>query len=166
MYRSLSVETVTQRLTSSAIRWVGIDHVGVNLPWFAPSVHPEIFQLREKLSPYCLYHQFPTGEPWDFIIPGDKDEIARRHVVDYSEVRRPKFELVSFENASKPLIQFDVSVNVEYMRFLRLFPEALNDPELKNIWIYLESPYPVDICLVINEFVGTDWSAFFKGHRL
>jgi len=165
-YEPLSVETVTQRLVTSEVRLIGIDHVGFNLPWFSSDSHPRILQLREKLSPRCLYYRFPTGEPWDFIIPGDDDEIANRKAVDYAKVRRPKFELVSFDNASIPLIQFDIGVSVGYERFLQLFPEALNDPEFKNIWVYLASPYTVDVCLVINEFTERDWSDFFKGFRL
>jgi len=165
-YRPLSVEAVNQRLVTSGIRLVGVDHVGFNLPWFSPGVHPTIVQLREILSPRCLYHRYPTGEPWDFIIPGDIDEIAGRKAVDYGQVRRPKFEIVSFGNASTPLIQFDISVNVNYERFSRLFPESLNDPEFRNIWVYLQTPYTVDVCLVINEHSEDDWSSFFKGCRL
>jgi hypothetical protein len=165
-YRPLSVETVHHRLTTAGIRLVGIDHMGCNLPWFSAGWHPRISQLRQELSARCLYHRFPTGEPWDFIIPGDKEEIAKRKDIDYNTVRRPKFELVSFDNASTPLIQFDVGVNASYERFVALFPEALNDPEFRNVWIYLESPYPVDVCLVLNEFTERDWSDFFQGCRL
>jgi hypothetical protein len=165
-YKHLDVETVRQRFATSGIRLIEIDHVGFNLPWFSSGVHPRILQLRNQLSSRCLYHRFPTGEPWDFIIPGDKDEISNRKAVDYSEVRRPKFELVSFKNASTPLIQLDISVNAPYERFLELFPESLNDPEFRNIWLYLDSPCPVDVCLVINEVSEHDWSDFFKGCRL
>jgi len=165
-YKPLSVGIVKQRLANSDIRLIGIDHVGCNLPWFSSNLHPRILELREKLSPRCLYHRFPTGEPWDFILPGDNDEIANRKAIDYTKVRRPKFELVSFDNASTPLIQFDVGVNASYERFSRLFPEALNDLEFRNIWVYLESPYAVDVCLVINEFTEGDWSDFFDGSRI
>jgi len=113
-----------------------------------------------------LYHRFPTGEPWDFIIPGDKEEIAKGKEIDYNTIRRPKFELVSFGNALTPLLQFDVAVNASYERFAALFPEALNDPEFRNVWLYLENPYPVDVCLVLNEFTARDWSDFFQGCRL
>jgi len=165
-YTPLSVDEVHRRLVTSGISLVGLDHAGFNLPWFSPGVHPRILQLRQKLSSLCLYHAYPTGEPWDFILPGDIDEIATRKTVDYSKVRRPKFELVSFGNASTPLIQFDIGVNVGYDKFLSLFPESLNDPEFRNIWIYLETPYAVDVCLVLNEFNESDWSDYFKGFRL
>jgi hypothetical protein len=165
-YRPLSIETVRHRLTIAGIRLVSLDHVGCNLPWFAAGVHPRIGQLRQELAARCLYHRFPTGEPWDFIIPGDKEEIAKSKEIDYNTIRRPKFELVSFDNASMPLLQFDVAVNARYERFATLFPEALNDPEFRNVWLYLENPYPIDVCLVLNEFTARDWSDFFQGCRL
>ncbi len=166
-YKHLGVETVSKRLVGSGVGLTGIDHVGFNLPWFSSGLHPRILQLREKLSPRCLYHRFPTGEPWDFIIPGDNDEITNRRAVDYTRVRRPKFELVSFGNASTPLIQLDVSVDVDYERFSLLFPESLDDPRFRNLWVYLETPYTIDVCLVINRFPEErDWSDFFEGFRL
>jgi hypothetical protein len=165
-YRPLSVETVDHRLVTSGVRLIELDHVGFNLPWFSSGLHPRIVQLREELSSLCLYHTYPTGEPWDFIIPGDIDEIANHKAVDYTQVRRPKFEVVSFNSASTPLIQFDIGVNAGYERFSRLFPESLNDPEFRNIWVYVETPYAVDVCLVINELAEEDWSGFFQGCRL
>jgi hypothetical protein len=165
-YTPISVGTVTRRLIASDVRLVGIDHAGFNLPWFSSDLHPRLVELRAQLSSRCLYHKFPTGEPWDFIIPGDQDEIFNRKVIDYTRTRRPKFELVSFDKASTPLIQFDLGVNVGYERFAPLFPEALNDLEFRNIWIYLKNPYTVDVCLVLNEFTDDDWSGFFKECRL
>jgi hypothetical protein len=165
-YKPLSMQKVNQRLATSGVRLVGIDHIGINLPWFSSGLHPRILQLRETLSSQCLYHRFPTGEPWDFIIPGDCDEIADYKAVDYTEVRRPKFELVSFDSDSTPLIQFDIGLDVGYERFSQLFPESLNDPEFRNIWIYLLNPFTIDVCLVMNEFTERDWSDFFIGFRL
>lgn len=165
-YLHLGIEEVQRRFAAAGIRVVGADHVGINLPWFAPGLHPRIQYLREKLAPCCLYHRFPSGEPWDFILPGDGDEISRRRPVDYARTRRPKFELVSFDKDSTPLVQLDVQVNAGYAEFSRLFPEALGDPGLRNVWVYLESPFGVDVCLVLNEFSARDWSDFFAGARL
>jgi len=143
-----------------------LDHAGINLPWFSQGLHPVIQSLREALAASCLYHQFPSGEPWDFIIPGDVEEIRQVKPVEYNTTRRPKFELVSFETDSKPLVQFDLGVDAGYEVFQPLFPEALNDPQFHNIWIYLENPLPLDVCLVINQFGSADWSPFFKDSRL
>lgn len=165
-YEPVSIETVRQRFLTSKVKLVGIDHVGFNLPWFSSDLHPTILNLRASLSSRCLYHKFPTGEPWDFIIPGDTNEIARHKAVDYAGIRRPKFEVVSFDKASTPLIQFDIIVNAKYETFSQLFPESLKDMELRNIWVYLKNPFPIDVCLVINEFADGDWSDFFKDSRL
>jgi hypothetical protein len=165
-YKPIRVGTVSERFLASGVKLVGIDHVGFNLPWFSSGLHPAILGLREHLSSQCLYHEFPTGEPWDFIIPGDTHEIDHHKAVDYTKIRRPKFEVVSFDKASTPLIQFDVGVNLNYETFAPLFPESINDPEFRNIWVYLENPFPIDVCLVINRFGDGDWSEFFKESRL
>ncbi len=102
-YRPLSIDEVSRRFAVAAWKIADCDHVGFNLPWFGPGIHPGILELREKLAGGCLYHRYPSGEPWDFILPGDPDEISGRRPVDYSKTRRPKFELVSFDRASTPL---------------------------------------------------------------
>jgi hypothetical protein len=86
--------------------------------------------------------------------------------VDYSRIRRPKFEVVSFEKSSIPLVQFDIQLNASYETLLKLFPEALNAPNLRNLWIYLENPYGIDVCVVANPYSEEDWSDFFKNSRL
>ena len=122
--------------------------------------------LREKLILACLYHRFPTGEAWDFILPGKLEEISCQKPVDYSRTRRPKFEIVSFEKSSIPLVQFDVQLNASYETLLKLFPEPLNDPAIGNLWIYLENPYNIDVCVVANSYSEKDWSDFFKNSRI
>jgi hypothetical protein len=165
-YKLLGIDEVARRLAAAGIGLIGADHIGINLPWFEKGVHPRILQLREKLTAACLYHRYPTGEPWDFILPGDRNEIAERKPVDYTRVRRPKFELVSFDKASTPIVQIDLGVNGRYEDFAESFPEALADPAFRNVWVYLENPHAIDICLVINEYSESDWSGFFKGCRL
>jgi hypothetical protein len=165
-YQPLGIEEVVRRFDASGQKIISADHVGFNLPWFGPDLHPRIRGWREKLAAGCLYHKYPTGEPWDFILPGDEEEITGRKSIDYSKIRRPKFELVSFAGASTPLIQIDVGLDERFENFSPLFPEALIDPAFRNFWIYLDSPFPVDVCLVINEHSEKDWSALFNGHRL
>jgi hypothetical protein len=165
-YQHMNVSEVNRRLYAEGIKLTGVDHVGFNLPWFSKGLHPAIIHLRQKLSSSCLYHRYPTGEPWDFILPGDEQEITGCKEVGYSVVRKPKFELVSFDKASTPLIQFDVSVCAGFDIFSQLFPEALIDLEFKNAWVYLQNPYQVDICMVINTHTDKDWSSHFKGNRI
>jgi len=165
-YQRVEMETIARRFAVAGMKIIEIDHLGLNLPWFEPGIHPHILRLRETMKTRCLFHRYPTGEPWDFILPGTPDEIASPQAVDYGRVRRPKFELVSFDQASKPLIQIDLGVNAKYETYAGLFPEALSDPAFRNLWIYLENPHPVDICLVVNENSEGDWSGFFNGCRL
>lgn len=143
---------------------VKMDHIGFNLPYF-DGVHPEVLELREELKDECIYHLFPTGEPWDFIIPGTLNEIYGSEV-DYSKVRKPKFELVSFDGCSKPLIQFDFSIKTTYDEIVSMFPEGIKNDNLHNVWVYIENPYGIDICFVVNEPVEGDWSEFFSDSKL
>jgi hypothetical protein len=165
-FRHVELEDVTGRFIRNGIGVVGIDHIGFNLPWFNNGIHPAIADLRSRLRAACLYHLFPTGEPWDFILPGELAEISKRRAVDYSRTRKPKFELVSFDKASIPLVQIDIAVDMKYSDFRTVFPEALDDLQMKSIWVYLQNSYDLDICLVINESKANDWSTFFSDHRL
>jgi hypothetical protein len=165
-YQSLQIEAITHRLKGSGILLTQIDHVGINLPWFSKEIHPQIYTLRERLSSICLYHRYPTGEFWDFILPGNAGEITQQKAIDYTLIRKPKFELVSFHLASKPLVQFDIETSGCYDALYALFPEGLADPELRKIWLYTQNPYPIDVCLVLNETSNQDWGDFFRGCRI
>jgi len=165
-YSHLSIDDITDRFNRNDIMIGSLDHVGFNLPWFSFGVHPLMEDLRRNFSSKCLYHKFPTGEPWDFIIPGTINEILMLDKVDYSKTRKPKFEIVSFDASSTPLIQFDMQCNKKYEAFSRIFPESIHDNQFKNIWIYVENPYNVDICFVLNETSNSDWSSYFKDSRI
>jgi hypothetical protein len=140
--------------------------VGINLPYFGLEIHPQISDLRERLSSSCLYHRYTSGELWDFILPGDVAEITRKKSIDYSMSRVPKFELVPFNTTSTPLIQLDIETSGCYDFLHTIFPEALAEPEFKNVWLYTQNPYALDVCLVLNEASDLDWSNFFRGCRL
>ncbi len=143
----------------------GIDHLGFDIPWF-DGIHPEVVQLREYLKAHCLYYLFPTGEAWDFILPGTPNEIQQAGDPDLTLVRRPKFEIVSIDKVSTPLLQFEFKTSLKYSDMVQLFPEAIAVPEVPNVWVYIQNPYGVDICCVLNEQSGSDWCAFFGEHRL
>lgn len=165
-YSEIDLEVVIERFNENDILVTRMDHVGFNLPWFEEGVHPEIAAIRNDLSPKCLYHKFPTGENWDFIIPGTTDEINRKIDVDYNLVRKPKIEIVSFDKCSKPLLQFDISCVDNSLKFEELFPEGIYDSNLDNVWIYVSNPFNVDFCIVLNRSRGGDWSSFFKEARI
>ncbi len=162
-YQYISLEDFYKRMNNKNI--VNIDHLGVNLPWIAGQVHPGILNLRDELKSLCLYHLFPSSEPWDFIIPGFLDEITNNIDINYNIERKPKFEIVSFDDSSTPIFQIDVSTDLRYEQIKHLFPEAINLDDIKASWVYLKSNYYFDVCLVLNE-KSSGWTNFFKDSRL
>ena len=137
-----------------------LDHVGFDIPWFE-GVHPDIAGLRKSLPKRCFYFLYPTGENWDFIIPAAKEEVSSKEIT-YQAIRRPKFEIVSLDYTSSPIIQFDVSVSENFEQIKQIFPEGIPDNSLKNVWVYIINPYGLDICFVIGHRGKSDWYDFLK----
>jgi hypothetical protein len=165
VYSYIDLNEIIDRFNQSGIRITKIDHIGFNLPWFSDPVHPKIRGLRNFLRENSLYHTFPTGEPWDFILPASKDEINGSVKTDYSLIRKPKIEIVSFDKCSTPIVQFDVGCSYKKELFTKTFPESLFDKNIGNIWIYVNNPFGLDLCLVLNEDSGGDWGSYFKNNR-
>jgi hypothetical protein len=46
------------------------------------------------------------------------------------------------------------------------FPEGLYDRNLQNIWVYVENPYDLDLCFVLNEDYEGDLGEYFEHSRL
>lgn len=165
-YTPIEIEDFIKRLGS--INLANIDHTGFNLPFFE-GIHPEILKLREFLKNKCLYHEFPKNladEPWDFILPGTLNEISGKEAIDYHKARKPKIEIVSFPKSSTPLIQIDIQLETEYEKLLKLFPEAIDDSGMKNLWVYIKNDFGIDVCFVLNEVQDKDWSFYFENSRL
>jgi len=161
-YNTISISDFGER--TRLWRFLRLDHVGFNLPWFE-GVHPDILKLRHELPSSCAYYRFPSGQEWDFILPASEEEILG-HTIDLSRDRHPKLEIVSFDKSSTPLVQIDFSVDKKLEEIERTFPEGIVDRDLKNVWVYLKNPYGIDICLVVGEHNGEDWSNYFEGQRL
>jgi len=137
-----------------------LDHIGFDLFWPC-GAHPEQIKLRNLLSKESLYYRYPTGENWDFIIPGTQEEIKAKEL-DYKPIRRPKFEIVSLDYTSTPIIQFDMSVNENFEQIREIFPEGYPDKFLKNVWVYIENPYGLFISIVIGHRGKADWYRYLK----
>lgn len=145
---------------SKSLNFEFLDHIGFDIPWF-DGLNPDIKNLRDFLSSQCLYYLYPTGENWDFILPATEEEILTKNI-DYKTTRRSKFEIVSLDYTSSPIIQFDMSVSESFEEIKKVFPEGIPDNFLKNIWIYIENPYGLDICFVVGHRSKTDWYKFLK----
>lgn len=165
-YARITLEEFISRMKAFPLQ--GLDHTGFNMPYFE-GVHPTILNLRQELKDRCLYHTFPKhleDAPWEFIIPGTKAEISRSQSVDYKLSRKPKIEIVSFENSSTPLVQLDIQVQGKYEDMVSVFPEALHVPEIRNMWVYIQNGFGIDICFVLNESSSGDWSYQFENDRV
>lgn len=149
---------------AAKLRLTVLDHIGFDLPWF-DGVHPEVQKLRSELKTGTAYHRSFTGDDWDFVLPAGEEELLKADL-DYSVVRRPKFEIVSISKVSTPIIQFDFSADTSFDELVRLFPEGIADPGLQNVWVYIKNGFGIDICMVVGVDQGEDWSNMFKGHRL
>lgn len=165
-YSHIEIDDLINRFKLHNLKITKIDHVGFNLPWFSDGNNPEIQHLRKLLSNKSLYHTYPSGEPWDFILPATLEEIKGEVETDYSSIRKPKFEIVSFSKCSVPIIQFDVCCSFKKEMFQIYFPEGCYDVNLQNIWLYIVNPFQLDICLVLSEEYEGDWSYYFKNSRL
>lgn len=137
-----------------------LDHVGFDIYW-PEGAHPEILKARKNLSKKSLYFLNTTGENWDFIIPATASEITSKEL-DYKPIRRTKFEIVSLDYTSTPIIQFDISVKENFDQIKELFPEGYPDNFLKNVWVYIDNPYGLYICAVIGHRGKADWYRFLK----
>jgi hypothetical protein len=165
-YSHIALDEFVKRMAPFPL--IGLDHTGFNLPYFE-GIHPKILTLREKLKNTCLYHTFPkhlADAPWDFIIPGTEEEIRKTVQIDYNQMRKPKVEIVSFENSSTPLIQIDIQIEGKYENLVKVFPEAIHVPKIRNMWIYIKNDFGIDVCFVLNEVSENDWSYQFKNDRL
>ncbi len=162
-YKPISISEFLSRFKSVEIK--ELDHLGFDLPWFN-GIHPDILELRKVLPNKCAYHKWPENEEWDFILPATEKEISSTVKLDYTEVRRPKLEIVSIEKVSTPIVQIDFAVQMQYEDLVELFPEAIHVSTLKNIWVYIKNEIGIDICFVVNEHDSGDWSDFFKDCRV
>lgn len=162
-YTPISMAEYMERMRDVTV--TNLDHAGFDLPWFE-GVHPEILDLREKLKKSCLYYLFPTGEAWDFILPGTQAEIETIGDPSFEISRKPKFEIVSIDKVSVPIVQFELEAKLSYSEIVQRFPEGIAVPEVKNVWVYIKNSYGIDICFVLNEAKEGDWSGFFKGKRI
>jgi hypothetical protein len=87
---------------------VRVDHMGINLP--AENIRGR--ELLNLLSQDAHVYEYPTGDPWYFVIPATMDEL-NHDITDFSKIRFPKFEIVlEGSDAKPPLIQIDCATDL------------------------------------------------------
>ena len=147
-YQHISFEQFTERLVP--YNFSRLDHVGFDLPHFG-GVHPQLQEIVSHLARQGAYYKLDTSDPLvGFIIPATAGEIASGQELSFTKPRTPKFEIVSLDKVSTPIVQFDVSLGNRQVDLAALFPEGIYDRKLDNVWVYLSNPYNLDICFVIG----------------
>ncbi|WP_248910208.1 hypothetical protein [Halocatena marina] len=68
----------------------------------------------------CLY-KYPTGEPWNFILPATDSEV-NQEIEQFVLGRRPRFELVFDSVAESPVVQFALRTDLSQEDVESLFP--------------------------------------------
>jgi hypothetical protein len=165
-YSHIHITEYIKRIKSFNLKY--IDHTGFNLPHF-DGIHPQISMLRRELTASSLYHTFPkhlADAPWDFILPGSREEIDGKVKTNYTVSRKPKIEIVSFDKSSIPLMQLDIQLECKFLDLVKIFPEAIAVYDTKSLWVYLKNDFGIDICFVLNEAHEKDWSIHFSNARL
>lgn len=116
--RKLSIEDVTNKLLGHIER---IDHTGINLPTILFS-KKEWNDLLKYFSSISNIYNYPTGEPWPFLIPVTEDE-NKNDITNFKILRDPKFELVYDEYTNIITIHIDMETDLSKSEVEKLFPK-------------------------------------------
>lgn len=135
----IPIQELQKRLKGHITR---IDHTGINLPKNTVT-QGEWNKVVKDISTQCTLYNYPTGEPWLFILPATNSEF-KTDISEFISGRDPKFELVYDTFSSAPTIQIDIETDLERVEIERLFPEpyAVSWPNLaayfRTVFIYHE----------------------------
>lgn len=142
-----------------------MDHIGFDLPWFQ-GTRPDIVRPEKNFAPPLCVSLVADKRGLGFYLTCDKKEICSQSELNYSLVRRPKFEIVSISKVSTPIIQFEFHVHKTFQELTAFFPEAIAVENPGNVWVYIKNSIDVDICFVLNEYRDGDWGGFLKNNRI
>lgn len=137
----LPLQELRKRLQGHIVR---IDHTGLNIPAKKASAK-EWDDLLRVTALECALYEYPTGEPWPFILPATKQEFETG-ITAFPVGREPKFELVHDSFSLVPTIQIDIETDLERPEIERLFPSpyAVSWPNLaeyfRTVYVYHEWP--------------------------
>ena len=127
-----------------------IDHTAINLPTSLYS-EAEWNELINYLSSRANMYNYPTGEPWPFLLPATELE-NKNNITNFTILRDPKFELVYDEDTVT--IHIDMETDLSKDEVEKLFPDnqGVYFDILKNIYkaIYLDFDDKIDIRIDIR----------------
>lgn len=156
-YIKLSISDVLTKLDGHITR---IDHTGINLP-------TKLFDKEEwnDLIKYFSFisnlYNYPTGQPWPFLIPATKYE-NENEISNFKILREPKFELVYDEYTNVTTIHIDIETDLSELEVENLFPDnqGVYFKECPYKAIYLDYREDMDIRLDIRaKCIHDNWES-------
>lgn len=150
-----------------------IDHTGVDLPTIIYSIK-EWEELLKYFSEISNIYNYPSGEPWPFVLPADESE-NKTEITNFNILREPRFELVYDKYTDRPTIHIDFETDLTKSEVEELFPKEHGEyfVTLENFYkaIYLEYNGYIDIRFDVrfkakhNNFETGEWFVK-KGKRI
>jgi len=122
----LSIQDIKNKLKGHVKR---LDHTGINLPSSLYS-KKDWNDLLKYLSSVSNLYNYPTGEPWPFLLPSTIEENLNE-ISNFTILREPRFEIVYDNYTNVVTIQIDVETDLSKFEVETLFP--------KNQGIYFSS---------------------------
>jgi len=156
----LSMGEVHKKLHGHLVR---LDHTGVNFP-AALVLSQQWETFVQRLAGQTNLYNYPTGDPWLFILPATEAEFGS-DITEFPSGREPKFELVHDAYTDTPAIQIDIETDLSREEVERLFPEpyGVSFPSVADYFrtVYVQHPWPgLDIRFDVrfkNEEPGDSW---------
>lgn len=160
--KKLSLQEVLLKLSRNITR---IDHIGINLPTNLVD-QKEWEDLIKDIASISNLYNYPTGEPWPFLLPATKEE-NKKEITNFEMIREPRLELVYDKYTDVITIHFDLETDLSKDEVENLFPKdkGVYFENLENVYkaIYLKYSQDIDIRLDVrykcihNRFESGEW---------
>ncbi len=137
---AMSLEEVNRKFREHLL---GMDHAGVDLP--PPLLPQEEWRgLVRRMAASANLYEYPSGEPWLFVIPSNQGEYLREMELS-AGYREPKFELAYDNLAPLPGIQFHLRTELTREQVAARLPEpyGFSLPGAETfLSVYVQHPWP------------------------
>jgi len=147
--RRLPIQEVADKLAGHVFR---LDHTGIDLAMSLYSTK-EWGDLLEYLGSVGNIYNYPTGEPWPFMLPATEKEHADE-IIDFSVIREPRFEPVREDDQDISTLHIDIGTDLSKEEVEALFPgdKGIYFNSLENIYkaIYLDYDGEIEVRLDIR----------------
>lgn len=150
-----------------------IDHIGINFPASLYS-QKEWDDLLQELASISNLYEYPTGEPWPFLLPTTREE-KEKEITDFKKLREPRIEFVYDQYTEFVAMHFDIETDLSKEEVEELFPneEGVYFENLENSFkaIYLAYNPFMDIRIdvrfkcVHDDFESGKWFVL-KGKKI